>query len=98
MTQKMRDDEFEGLLGRALRSEPAPAGLQQRLLKPRNQSSWQSSWLIAFVSPGRLAASAAILSLMMGFALGWGNSTASADGQDLDVASVLYAANDVGDF
>ena len=98
MTQKMRDDEFEGLLGRALHLEAAPAGLQQRLLTRRGQSSWQGSWLLAFISPARIAASAAVLSLMLGFALGWGNSTASADTQDLDVASVLYAANDVGDF
>lgn len=97
MTQKMRDDEFEGLLGRALRLEAAPTGLQQRLLHQR-QAAGRGSWLVAFVSPARMAASAAILSLMMGFALGWGNSTASADEQDLDITSVLYAANDVGDF
>jgi len=98
MTQKMRDDEFEGLLGRALRLEPAPQGLQQRLLNQRGPGAVRGSWLLALVSPARMAASAAVLSLMMGFALGWGNSTASAEEQELDISSVLYAANDVGDF
>lgn len=97
MTQKMRDDEFDGLLTRALRMESAPAGLQQRLLNQQQQKAGSGSWLVAFLSPTRMAASAAVLSLMIGFAFGWGNSAAVAE-QDLDIASVLYAANDVGDF
>lgn len=98
MKQRMQDDEFEALLGRALRIEKAPAGLEQRVRKARHQGHW-FMWLVspALISPGRIAASAAILSLMMGFALGWGNTSATED-QDLDMAAILYAANDVGDF
>lgn len=95
MTQRMQDDDFEALLGRALRVEAAPPGLQQRVRSARSQS--RGSWILALVSPGRIAASAAILSLMLGFALGWGN-TAAVEDQDMDLAAVLYAANDVGDF
>lgn len=102
MTKKLRDDEFEGLLGRALRMEPAPASLEQRLLGQGIlgrglQQVTRSSWLVAFISPARIAASAALLSLLMGFAMGWGNASL-ADEQDGEIAAVLYAANDVGDF
>ena len=94
MTQKMQDDDFEALLGRALRMEVAPPGLQQRVRNAQNQS--RGSWFLALVSPARIAAGAAILSLVMGFALGWDN-TAIIDDQDMDLAAVLYAANDTGD-
>ncbi|MBI2256667.1 MAG: hypothetical protein HYU58_18745 [Proteobacteria bacterium] len=94
MTKHMRDDEFEALLGRALTIEAAPAHLVELIDAPAARGRF---WLTAFLSPARMAASAAILSLLMGFAMGWGNANLS-DGQDLDVASVLYAANDVGEF
>jgi len=94
MTKHLRDDEFETLLGQALRMEAAPTHLAQRI---DGLSAGRGSWLMTLLSPARMAASAAILSLAMGFALGWGNASPS-DEQDLDVASVLYAANDVGEF
>jgi hypothetical protein len=90
----MRDDEFEALLGRALKIEAAPAHLGQSI---DGMGAARGSWLMAMLSPARMAASAAIVSLLMGFAMGWGNATTS-DEQELDVASVLYAANDVGEF
>lgn len=94
MTERMRDDEFEALLGRALKIEPAPAALAERLDRgaPRG-----GSWLVALLSPSRMAASAAVLSLLTGFALGWGNAAVSEE-QDLDVVASLYAANDIGEF
>lgn len=94
MTKHMRDDEFEALLGRALKMEAAPTHLAQRIDMP---AASRGLWLTAFLSPARMAASAAILSLLMGFAMGWGNAGVG-DEQDLDVTSVLYAANDVGGF
>ena len=94
MTKHMQDDEFEALLGQALRIEAAPAHLAQRIDRA---DSGRGFWLMALLSPARMAASAAILSLAMGFAMGWGNA-GPGDEQDLDVASVLYAANDVGEF
>ena len=94
MTKHMRDDEFEALLGQALRVEAAPAHLAQRI---DGTAGGRSVWLMAMLSPARMAASAAILSLLMGFAMGWGNAP-TGDEQELDVASVLYAANDVGEF
>ena len=93
MTQRMQDDEFEALLGRALRIEAAPAGIAERL----GAGPQRGTWLMALLSPSRMATSAAMLSLVLGFALGWGNATVP-DDQDLDMAAVLYAANDVGDF
>jgi hypothetical protein len=93
MIQRMQNDAFEALLGRALRIEAAPADLAQRL----DSGPRRGNWMLALISPARMAASAAVLSLLMGFALGWGN-TSAADDQDLDIAAVLYAANDVGDF
>ncbi len=93
MTRHMQDEEFEALLGRALRIETAPTGIAERLgAGPR-----RDNWIMALLSPSRMAASAAMLSLVLGFALGWGNAPV-ADEQDLDMAAVLYAANDVGDF
>lgn len=94
MTKHLRDDEFEALLGQALRIEAAPAHLAQRIDRT---GAGRGMWLMALLSPARMAASAAILSLLMGFAMGWGNAVPS-DDQELDVASVLYAANDVGEF
>lgn len=94
MTKHMRDDEFEALLGQALKMEAAPAHLAQRI---DGMGASRGSWLMALLSPARMAASAAILSLLMGFAMGWGNAT-TGDEQELDVSSVLYAANDVGEF
>jgi hypothetical protein len=91
----MRDDEFEALLGRALRMETPPAHLAERI--EGGVAAGRGMWLMALLSPARMAASAAILSLLMGFAMGWGNAIPS-DEQELDVASVLYAANDVGEF
>ena len=95
MTKHMRDDEFETLLGQALRIEAAPAHLAQRI--DGTASRGRGVWLMALLSPARMAASAAILSLLMGFAMGWGTAV-TGDEQELDVASVLYAANDVGEF
>jgi hypothetical protein len=95
MTRHMRDDDFETLLGRALKLEPAPHDLAERLL--RKQPAPRAPWFLAIVSPARIAASAAILSLLMGFAMGWGNASV-ADDQVTEVAAVLYAANDTGDF
>lgn len=94
MTRRMQDDAFETLLGNALRIEAAPTDLAQRLDAGGARSG---SWLMALLSPARMAASAAILSLAMGFALGWGNAAVSEE-QDLDVVASLYAANDVGEF
>lgn len=94
MTMHMRDDAFEDLLARALKIEGAPAHLSQRI---DSLSTGRAFWLMALFSPARMAASAAILSLLTGFAMGWGSSTL-ADEQDLDMASALYAANDIGEF
>jgi hypothetical protein len=94
MTGEMRDDEFEALLARALKVEQAPADLAQRLAFSRPT---HGRWLMALLSPGRMAASAAILSLLTGFALGWGNATTAGE-EDIDVVASLYAANDVGEF
>ncbi len=99
MTNKMQDDEFESLLEHSLRMEAAPAGLAQRidakaaLRRPRSGGFW----LMALLSPARMAASAAVFSLVLGFAMGWGNAPVSEE-QDVYLASALYAANDVGDF
>ena len=55
MTKRMQDDEFEALLGRALRVEAAPAGIAERLgAGPR-----RGTWFMALLSPSRMAASAA---------------------------------------
>lgn len=94
MTKHMRDDEFEALLAQALKIEAAPAHLAQRIDMP---NAARGFWLTALLSPARVAASAAVLSLLMGFALGWGNASPG-DEQDLDMASALYAANDIGEF
>ncbi len=94
MTRRMQDDAFETLLGNALKIEAVPPALAQRLDAGGARSGF---WLMALLSPARMAASAAILSLAMGFALGWGNASVS-DEQDLDVVASLYAANDVGEF
>lgn len=93
MTQKMRDDEFDALLGRALSMEAAPVSLERRVLNARHDGFW----FLVLVSPGRLAASAAILSLLIGFVLGWSNTIVAED-QGLDMSAVLYAANDAGGF
>jgi len=94
MTKHMRDDEFEALLAQALKIEAAPSHLAQHI---NMSNAARGFWLTAFLSPARVAACAAVLSLLMGFALGWGNASPS-DEQDLDMASVLYAANDIGEF
>ncbi|WP_374377835.1 hypothetical protein [Dongia sp.] len=99
MTKQLRDDEFEALLGRSLRMEAAPAPLAQRVdaLARRSARAGGGGWFMTFLSPARVAASAAILSLTMGFAMGWGNATTSEE-QDIYLASALYASNDLGDF
>lgn len=94
MTKHMRDEDFEALLSRALKIEAAPQYLSQRM---DQASRGAGPWLMALWSPTRMAACAAILSLMMGFAMGWGVSMPN-DEQDVDMASALYAANDVGEF
>ncbi len=94
MTKYLRDDAFEDLLGRALKIEAAPVHLARRI---DGLHTGRAFWLAALFSPARMAASAAILSLLIGFAMGWGNSTFN-DEQDLDMASALYAANDIGEF
>ena len=99
MTKNLRDDEFEALLGRSLRLEAAPDGLAQRIdaLAQRSAQKSGGNWFMMFLSPARMAASAAILSLAMGFAMGWGNATVSEE-QDIYLANALYASNDLGDF
>lgn len=94
MTGQMRDEEFEALLQSALRIEAAPPALARRLDAggPR-----RGLWLMALMSPARLAASAAVLSLLTGFLLGWGNATVN-DEQDFDLVASIYTANDVGEF
>jgi hypothetical protein len=94
MTEPMRDDEFEALLARALKAEEAPADLAQRL---EHRRPGRGQWLIALMNPGRVAAGAAILSLLAGFALGLGNATVGGE-DEVDVVASLYAANDVGEF
>jgi hypothetical protein len=99
MNERLQDDEFEAVLSRALRLETASAALAQRVRNTQMQERipTQGSWLVAFLSPGRMAAGAAILSLMIGFALGWINTIAT-DDPETDMAAVVYAANDVGEF
>lgn len=91
----MRDDEFDRLLGSALRAEAAPLGLRERLLTaiPGRRAE---SWLALMLSPVRVAAGAGVLSLMLGFALGAGNA-AIAEEPDVAVVTALYAGGDIGD-
>lgn len=93
MTPRMRDDEFEAVLGRALRPEVAPAGLSERIQHASRRR--QPHFLAVLLSPGRIAAGAGILSLLMGFALGAGNSV-MADELDGDITVAVYAADDLG--
>lgn len=94
MSGKMRDDEFEALLGHALRKQAAPAGLQERVL--RQATVVKPHWLVAFLSPARIAAGAGMLSLFLGFALGAGNAAVAED-TDTSMAVALYVADDIGD-
>lgn len=94
MSRQMRDDEFESILGHALRAHAAPAGLRERILNsapPR-----QAHWFAVMFSPVRIAACAGILSLSLGFALGAGNAAVAGD-TNTEMAVALYAANDIGD-
>jgi hypothetical protein len=94
MNQQMRDDDFEGLLSRALQPQAAPAGLHDRLMNSARAD--RSPWFALFLSPAKIAAGAGILSLVLGFALGAGNATVAED-TDVNMAVALYAANDLGD-
>lgn len=95
MSRQMRDDEFEALLGHALRERSAPAGLQERILR-NAPARLKQHWLVAFLSPARVAACAGLLSLSLGFALGAGNAAVAED-SDTSMAVALYAADDLGD-
>lgn len=95
MTRRMRDDEFEAVLGRALRPEAASAGLSERILHAARRRP--PHWLAVMLSPGRIAACAGVLSLLMGFALGAGNSVMADDLTD-DMTVAVYAADDLGGF
>lgn len=95
MNRHMRDDEFETLLGHALRAEAAPAGLGERILGDGMRRR-RPHFLAVMLSPARIAACAGMLSLLVGFALGAGNA-AVADGGDGDISVALYAASDLGD-
>jgi hypothetical protein len=94
MNRKMRDDEFEALLGHALKAEAAPASLMQRMLHQRAVA--KPHWLMAFLSPARIAACAGLMSLSLGFALGAGNAAVAED-TDTTMAAALYIADDIGD-
>lgn len=94
MNRKMRDDEFEALLGHALRERAAPAGLQERVLRQTRVA--KPNWVIALLSPARIAACAGLLSLSLGFALGVSNA-AVAENSDTSMAVALYVADDLGD-
>jgi hypothetical protein len=99
MNERLQDDEFEAVLSRGGGPGSPSAAIGQRGGKKQMQERipTQGSWLVAFLSPGRMAAGAAILSLMIGFALGWINTIAT-DDPETDMAAVVYAANDVGEF
>ncbi|WP_374651458.1 hypothetical protein [Dongia sp.] len=94
MTGRMRDEEFEALLESALGVEAAPPALARRLDRAAPR---RGIWLMALMSPARMAASAALLSLLTGFVLGWGNASVS-DEQEFDVVASIYTANDVGEY
>jgi hypothetical protein len=95
MTPRMRDDEFEAVLGRALRPEVAPAGLKERILG--STRARQPHWLMVMLSPARITACAGVLSLLMGFALGASNAV-MADDFDGDLTVAVYADADLGGF
>lgn len=94
MSRQMRDEEFESLLGHALREHAAPTGLRERILNsPRSRPT---HWFAIMFSPVRIAACAGIVSLSLGFALGAGNAAVAGD-TNTEMAVALYAANDIGD-
>jgi hypothetical protein len=94
MNRRMRDEEFEALLGDALREQVAPAGLRERI--HNSSRSRRTHWLAVLLSPMRIAACAGIVSLALGFALGVDNAAVAGD-TNTEMAVALYAANDIGD-